>query len=95
MKALLAKILGISKAVLDFYLPIMKRVFASGAAALLPVALEIVKSLATNGTTGAEKREKAVSLLQSYARQEGISAAESIIRQTIESAVQNMKVEGI
>jgi hypothetical protein len=41
MKTLLAKIYGISTALLNFYLPILKQLFASGMASLLPFALEI------------------------------------------------------
>lgn len=94
MKALLAKLLGISRAVLDFYAPILRQLFVSGTAALLPIALEIVKGLATNGTTGSEKREAAVKKLQEAALEQGINAAESAIRLTIESAVAKLKAEG-
>jgi hypothetical protein len=93
MKTLLAKIYGISTALLNFYLPILKQLFASGMASLLPFALEIVRSLAETNKTGAQKREVAVRKLASAASELGISATESIIRLTIESAVQKLKLE--
>jgi hypothetical protein len=93
MKTILARIYGISTALLNFYLPILKQLFASGAASLLPFALEVVRSLAETNKTGAQKREAAVRKLTSAASELGISATESIIRLTIESAVQKLKLE--
>jgi hypothetical protein len=93
MKTLLAKIYGISTALLNFYLPILKQLFASGVASLLPFALEVVRSLAETDKTGAQKREAAVRKLTSAASELGIVATESLIRLTIESAVQKLKLE--
>lgn len=93
MKTLLAKITGISSALLNFYLPILKQLLASGVAALLPYALEIVRSLAEVDKTGAQKREVAVKKLTMAASELGINATESLIRLTIESAVQKLKLE--
>ena len=93
MKTLLAKLAGISSALLNFYLPILKQLLASGMAALLPYALEIVRSLASVDKTGAQKREAAVKKLTTAASELGINATESLIRLTIESAVQKLKLE--
>lgn len=93
MKALIAKLTGISTALLNFYLPILKQLLASGIAALLPYALEIVRSLAEVDKTGAQKREAAVKKLSMAASELGINATESLIRLTIESAVQKLKLE--
>lgn len=93
MKSLLAKIAGFSSAIFNFYAPILKSVFASGAAALLPLALEIVRALADSDRTGGQKREAAVKALTKAATERGIEAAESVIRFTIESAVQKLKTE--
>jgi hypothetical protein len=93
MKSLLAKLAGLSSAIFNFYAPILKSVFASGAAALLPIALEIVRSLADTNKTGAQKREAAVKLLTQTATKQGIDAAESVIRFTVESAVQKLKTQ--
>jgi vacuolar-type H+-ATPase subunit D/Vma8 len=93
MKALIAKLTGISTALLNFYLPILKQLLASGMAALLPYALEIVRSLAEVDKTGAQKREAAVKKLSMAASELGITATESLIRLTVESAVQKLKLE--
>lgn len=93
MKTLIAKLLGVSTAILNFYGPLLRQIFASGMAALLPVAVEIVRSLATNGTTGTEKREAAVRQLRQVAIDQGVNAAESAIRFTVESAYSKFKLE--
>lgn len=92
MKTLLSKMLGLSRSVLDFYIPILRELVSTGISALLPVALEVVSSLATSSETGSKKREMAVEQLRSSAIKLGINASESLIRLTIESAVQRMKV---
>jgi hypothetical protein len=92
MKTLLAKLLGLSKSLLEFYAPILRELTASGVAALLPIALEIVRSLADKKSTGARKREAAVDQLRDSATVLGIRASESLLRLTIESAVSRLKV---
>ena len=94
MKTLISKLLGISSAILSFYGPLLRSLAVTGAGALLPLALDIVKSLADSSKTNSKKREEAVSLLTKEASKRGIEAAESLIRFTIESAVQRIKVEG-
>ncbi len=93
MKSLVAKILGITASVWNFYGPLLRQIVASGTCALLPLALEIVRSLASSGRTGAEKREEAVEALKAAAIDQGVSATESLIRWTVESAVQRMRLE--
>jgi len=93
MKSLFAKIWGITISVFNFYLPILKEIASSSVAALLPIALEIVQSLAETKKTGSEKRETAVKKLTSEAKKLGLVASESLIRFTIESAVQRSKIE--
>jgi hypothetical protein len=93
MKTILAKLTGISTTLLDFYLPILKQLFASGVALLLPYALEIVRSLADSNKTGAQKRDAAVKKLTMAASELGINATENLIRLTVESAVQKLKLE--
>lgn len=91
MKSILAKLLGVPSAVWSFYAPLLKSLIVSGVAELLPIALEIVRSLATTNKSGAEKRDVAVASLKEVALKRGIDATESVIRWTIESAVQRMK----
>ena len=64
----------------------------SSASALLPIALEIVRSLAQTDKSGAQKRDDALSALKAAAIRQGIDASESLLRFTVESAVQRMKV---
>ena len=93
MKSLFAKLIGVSSAVLNFYLPILRRLLASGMASLLPLALDIVRELSTSSISGNEKFSLAVGRLRDVAVARGIDAGESLIRYTIESAVQKMKDE--
>jgi len=93
MKAFIARILGTTRNILSFYAPLLRGLVATGVSALLPIALEIVKNLAQTDKSGAEKRDEAISILRQTAIRQGISATESLIRFTIESAVQRVKLE--
>jgi len=92
MKTILTKLLGVTSAVWNFYGPILRSMVVSSASALLPIALEIVRSLAQTDKSGAEKRDEAIAALRSAAIRQGVDATESLIRWTVESAVQRMKV---
>lgn len=94
MKTLLAKLMGIGASVWQFYAPILRDLFISGASSLLPIALEIVRSLADTRKSNDMKRDTAVFLLRERATAMGLQATESLIRFTIESAVQRMKTNG-
>ena len=85
--------MGIGASVWNFYSPILRSLFVSGTSALLPVALEVVRSLADTAKTGEQKRETAVLKLRREATALGITASEALIRFTIESAVQRMRAE--
>jgi hypothetical protein len=91
MKAFAARLLGISRSLLEFYLPILRRILATGFAALLPLALEIVRNLAATDKTGAEKRTQAIDALRVAAVERGLEASENLLRYTIEAAVQKLK----
>jgi hypothetical protein len=92
MKNILAKLMGVSASVWNFYAPLLRALFVTGASALLPIALEVVRNLAQTDKSGAEKREEAVGILKQAAVRQGLSVTESIIRFTVESAVQRMRV---
>jgi hypothetical protein len=92
MKTLLAKLTGISSSVWNFYLPLLKSLFADATVALLPIALSIVRELAQSGKGSDFKRHAAVEQLTQAAKDRGIDAAESLIRFTIESAVQRTRL---
>jgi hypothetical protein len=93
MKSLVAKILGITNSIWNFYGPLLRQLVASGTGVLLPIALDIVRSLANSDRTGGQKREEAVKALKVAALHQGVSATESLLRWTIESAVQRMRLE--
>ena len=93
MKSFFAKLAGIPSIIWNFYAPIIAELLTSAVSALLPIALEIVESLADSDKTSAQKREAAVKKLSSEARRYGIKASESLIRFTVESAVQRYKLE--
>ena len=93
MKSFLAKLAGIPSLIWNFYAPILKQIIVDGASALLPLALDIVRELADTSKTGSQKREAAVKKLTQAAVRNGIDASESLIRFTIESAVQKIKSE--
>lgn len=92
MKNLFAKFMGITGSLLNFYLPIFRELLATGLASLLPIALEVVAALAKTDKTGAEKRAEAINALKDAAIARGINASESLLRYTVESAVQKLKV---
>jgi vacuolar-type H+-ATPase subunit D/Vma8 len=94
MKSFFATLLGIPSKIWNFYAPILKELFVDAASNLLPLALDIVRELADTSKTGSQKREAAVKKLTSAAIRNGIDASESLIRFTVESAVQRTKIEG-
>jgi hypothetical protein len=93
MKSILAKLTGLTTSLLNFYLPILRQLISTGLASLLPIAVEIVRSLADTDKTGSQKRELAVKRLTSAAAELGISTTESLVRLTVESAVSKLKLE--
>lgn len=92
MKTLITKLLGLSSAVWTFYAPLLRSIIVSSASALLPIALEIVRSLAQTDKSGAQKRDEALSALKAAAARQGVDVSESFLRFTVESAVQRLKV---
>lgn len=93
MKTLLAKLLGISQSVWNFYVPLLRQLVITGTSALLPLALEIVRSLAQSDKSGTQKRAEAIESLRVAAMTQGIQVTESLIRFTVESAVQRIRVQ--
>ena len=81
---------GPAKAVLAFLLPILEDNSAKLLAALLPIALEVVASLAESPKTGAEKRAAAVDAIKAQAIQTGINATTSAVNLAVELAVQKL-----
>jgi len=92
MKSFFTFLFGVPAKIWAFYAPILKQLFADAAANLLPLALDIVLELADAEKTSSQKREAAVKKLSAAAQRNGIDASESLIRFTIESAVQRIKL---
>ena len=94
MKSIIAKMLGVSRGLLEWLLVILADQAGRSLEKLLPVALGIVTELATSGGMGnAEKRAAAISRLGQAARDEGISAGASVLNLAVEMAVAKMKAE--
>ena len=91
MKTLLAKLLGISRSLLDFFLPIFQTIIAGSLERLLPIALGIVSELATSELSGSDKKAVAVDRLKKAAMQEGVTVSASALNLIVESAVANLK----
>jgi hypothetical protein len=95
MKALLARILGVTSAVLDFLLPTMRALLRTGLVALLPLALEVVRSLAAKkDIPGSQKFQHAVSALRAEAIAQGIEASTNLIETAVKLAVEKLREGG-
>lgn len=96
MKTLLAKLLGISKQLLEWIVKIAAAQAADSLSRLLPIAAGIVGELAlSNGLGNAEKRAKAFDRLQNAAAQEGIRAGTSALNLAVEMAVAELKARTV
>lgn len=93
MKSFFTYLFGVPAKIWNFYAPILRELFVDAASNLLPLALDIVRELADSTKTGSQKREAAVKKLTSAALRNGIDVSESLIRFTIESAVQRAKID--
>lgn len=91
MKAIFAKMLGISKQLLEWILTLVATQATVSLTKLLPIALAIVAELATTDLTNKQKQQEAVKKLTDAALKEGISAGLNIINLTVEMAVAQMK----
>ena len=69
MKSFIAKVLGITNSIWNFYGPLLRQLAITGSGILLPIALEIVRSLASSDKSGAEKRSEALTALKAAAPQ--------------------------
>jgi hypothetical protein len=91
MKTLLAKLLGITTNILEFMLPLMRAMLATGLAALLPLALEIVRSLDRKDMSNSQKFKTAVSALRAEAIAQGINAGTNLIENAVNIAVAKLR----
>ena len=92
MKAILAKLLGISKQLLDWILILATSQAAVSVSKLLPIALGIVLELATsNSLSKPDKQKEAIAKLTAAATAEGIVAGTNVLTLAVEMAVAQMK----
>jgi hypothetical protein len=91
MKTLLARLLGITTSILEFMLPLMRAMLATGLAALLPLALEIVRSLDRKDMSNAQKFNSAVSALRAEAIAQGINAGTNLLENAVNIAVAKLR----
>lgn len=92
IKKILGWLTGASKTVLEFVVPILQKSVSEVLAKILPIAFEIVKSLATEtGKSGAEKRNEAFNRIKDIAIQKGIDAGNQTINLAIELALSKLK----
>jgi hypothetical protein len=92
IKKILGWLTGTSKTVLEFIGPILQRSVSDILSKILPIALEVVKSLATDDEkTGAQKRNDAFRKIKSIATQEGIEAGNQTINLAIELALSRLR----
>jgi len=87
----LAWLTGASRTVLAFILPILADSTARLLTALLPIALEVVASLADSDKSGEEKRAEAVDRIRAAAISAGIQASASAVNLALELAVAKLK----
>lgn len=87
-KKILAWFTGASKTVLEFISPILQKSVADLLAKILPIALDIVSSLASDSSkSGAEKRNEAFSKIKDITVKQGIDAGNQTINLAIELAL--------
>lgn len=92
MSAIIAKLVGISMALWAFYIPLLREIFVTGASVLLPLAVDVVRSLNKTDLPSGSKRDRALEALRTAAQNQGLNATESLLRWTVESAVQRVKL---
>jgi len=87
----LAWLTGASKTVLSFILPILADSTARLLANLLPIALDVVASLAESNKSGSEKRAIAVDQIRTLAISEGIAVTARAVNLSIELALAKLE----
>lgn len=93
-KKILGWITGTSKTVLEFIGPILQKSVSELLASILPIALEVVTSLASDDKkTGAEKRSEAFDKIKDISVKKGIDAGNQTINLAIELALSKLKSE--
>ena len=90
----LAWLTGASRTLIGFLIPILADSTARLLEGLLPIALEVVRSLAETPKSGEEKKREAVRQIQVLALNEGIRAGTRAVNLSIELALAKLKEAG-
>lgn len=86
------KIKAVTSSVWDFLQPIVKIFVTEAGKVLMQIAIDVVKSLATNrDMSGSEKRDAAFKMISSELETKGIQVGVSITNLAIEMAYQKLK----
>lgn len=86
------KIKVMTSAVWDFLQPIVKILITETGKVLMQIAIDVVKSLATNTTmSGSEKRDAAFKLISSELETKGMQVGVSVTNLAIEMAYAKLK----
>ena len=92
MKAIFAKLLGISKEVMNWLMILVSSQAMVSISKLLPIALGLVLELAQNGDIAKPDKQKiAIAKLSDAAKAEGIVAGTNVLTMVVEMAVAQMK----
>ena len=87
----IAWLTGASRTLIAFLLPILADSTARLLTALLPIALDVVSSLADSARTGAEKRERAADQIKAACVAAGIQATSQTVNLSIELALAKLQ----
>jgi hypothetical protein len=90
----LAWLTGASRTLIGFLIPILADSTTRLLEGLLPIALEVVRSLAETPKSGEEKKREAVRQIQVLALNEGIRAETRAVNLSIELALAKLKEAG-
>lgn len=91
--SILTSLLGISKVLWAFLLPLLAKHTIVVLEAILPIAIEAVRNLESSGKSNAAKRAEAAKYVATVAKAEGIKAAEGLVNISVELAVQKLRAE--
>lgn len=87
---IIAHIAGVAKSLVAAILPVLEADLSTLLAEILPIAEQVVISLATSPSTGKEKQAAAFEAIKSAATAAGIQATTQAINIAIELAVANL-----
>lgn len=87
LHSLLARLLGISKTLWEFFAPFLRENVAQILTVLLPIAVEVVRSLDADPRSNDDKRREAIKRLGREAQIEGLRVTEGLLAYVVEHAL--------